>query len=812
MYFPNVHSRPKSSPLIILSIVAWMLLSLTPSVPQQHLTGPSPEPLQSAAVSPFGEFPLRFVPNEGQFDAAALFQAQSLSSTVVFTPEEIAFLLPEATTNPQSPATDDAERSAEQPQNQVLRLRFVDANLEPPIEAGALLPGRVNDIRGNDPARWYTHLPTYADIEYGQLYPGIDLRYQGTEGWLKGFFAVAPGADPTRIRWRYAGAEAVTLSSAAGDLLITLPDQSQVIERAPVAWQEIDGERIPVPVAYALASDGSVGFALGAYDASVPLAIDPTIVYETAFSGAHLDHGLDIAVDAEGNVYVVAFAYSGDHDVLVAKIAADGRLLYTTYLSGSDIDYGLGIVVDDAGGVYIAGWTDSSDFPTLSPLQDTLTGFRDAFVTKLSAQEGTLVFSTYLGGDYADQGNDIALNSAGEIYLVGATWSTDFPVVDPIQGELNGFPYAYSDAFVTKLSGDGSTILYSTYLGGSKDDEGRSIALDGSDRIYIAGETYSTDFPMQAPIQPANAGERDVFVARMASDGSALEYSTYLGGEDWDRVGRIAVDGVGSAHVTGSTQSVGFPTTPGAYQEEFVGEILGCEIPFAADRNCTDVFVSKLWPDGSDLAYSTYLGGIRDDEGRGMALDSNGAAHVVGYSFSPDFPPSGGTFGTIITSKLDATGSDLLYTLAIESASPNAGHGIAVDGADDTYITGAVNAPADVYVAKISDEPSADTLHVDSIVLRGRVRGRRYVVDALVVVRDRSDRAVGGAEVAVEFTVPPGRSRALSRTTDASGRAFFRARSRLGGQWEVCVTDIVKAGLSYDPSQNKETCDSIMYP
>jgi hypothetical protein len=258
----------------------------------------------------------------------------------------------------------------------------------------------------------------------------------------------------------------VTVMDASGDLVITLPSQAQVIEQAPVDWQEIGSRRVSVPVAYATDKDGSVGFALGSYDAAAPLTIDPTIVYETSFSSAHLDHGLDTAVDAAGNAYVVAYAYTSDHAVLVATLETDGTLAWSTYLNGSDIVYGGGITVDNAGTVYVVGRTDSEDYPLLNPLQDTLVGFRDTFLSKLSADDGTLLYSTLLGGNYTDQGEDLVLNSAGETVLIGSTRSDDFPVVDPIQGEHNGPLYAYADLFITRISADGQTILYSTYLGG----------------------------------------------------------------------------------------------------------------------------------------------------------------------------------------------------------------------------------------------------------------------------------------------------------------------------------------------------------
>ncbi|MHC4804586.1 MAG: SBBP repeat-containing protein, partial [Planctomycetota bacterium] len=248
----------------------------------------------------------------------------------------------------------------------------------------------------------------------------------------------------------------------------------------------------------------------------------PTLVYETTVTGFYLASGRQMTVDAQGNAYVAGRAIDAENDIVVVKLDADGDLLWTTHIRGNDQDYATGIVLDDANDLFVTGWTGSSDFPIVGGIQTTLTGFRDAFVMKLASQDGAIVYSTFLGGDYTDEGHGIALNGEGEIYLVGSTQSTDFPTVDPIQAEPIGNPYSYSDAFVTKLSADGSTILYSTYLGGAKDDRAIALALDADGNMFLAGNTDSIDFPTVNPIQSTYAGEQDVFVARLSADGSTI--------------------------------------------------------------------------------------------------------------------------------------------------------------------------------------------------------------------------------------------------------------------------------------------------
>jgi PKD repeat protein len=694
-----------TSPRLYLSPVLYLaVFSLIVALSVSPFLGHSPAAalgsLEGApsVASAFGRLPLAFVPNQGQTDTAASFEARGIGGTLSFAPQEIVLTLPGTQDAPIAEAINNSSQN--------LRLSFIDANPTLAVDAGRSLPGTANYYLGSDSAQWYTNLPTYADISYQQLYPGINLRYEGKDGSLKSTFTIAPGADPARIRWQYGGAAAVVVDYASGDLHITLPNQSQVVEQAPIAWQEINGRRVSVPVAYALAANGSVGFKLASYNPSAPLIIDPTIVYETTIDVGDFGRGVDIAIDAAGNAYVLGQVIDAENDVVIAKLSPDGSLLYTTYLRGSKVDFGGGIALDGSGGVYIAGGTDSADFPILNAMISEKNGVtRDAFITKLAAEDGSLLFSTYFGASRSDSINDITLNNAGEIYVVGQTESTDLPTVNPIQDGLNLNQCFCEDTFVTKLTPDAMTVLYSTYLGGSFEDYGQSIALDANDNIYITGRTQSDDFPTQAAIQPDRAGElqdEDLFVSKISADGSSLVYSTYLGGTKNETVRRIAADSAGNAFVAGYTRSADFPTTAGAYRDTYIGGSSNCLTGFGLPTSCNDMFVTRFVPDGSSLAYSTYLGGSHQDYATGIAINDTGEAYVVGYTTSTDFP--GITQTGIVVAKLNTNGSDLLYAVSIASAVPNAGHGIAVDNAGDVYITGAQNAPSNLYVAKISDD------------------------------------------------------------------------------------------------------------
>jgi hypothetical protein len=428
----------------------------------------------------------------------------------------------------------------------------------------------------------------------------------------------------------------------------------------------------------------------------------PPVIYEASIPGYTIPHARDVVVDATGAAYLIGSAYDdGVHlDVLVAKFDPAGSLLWTRYITSSDHNYATGLALDAANDVWVTGWTDSPDFPVVNPLDDTLTGFRDVFLMKLDTDDGAILYSTFLGGDYTDSAEGIALNAAGEIYLTGTTGSTDFPVTaDAYQPEPNFPLYFFTDAFVTKLSPTGDEILYSTYFGGLEDDQGRRIALDTAANIVIAGTTEAGDFPLVNALQ---AVPDDLFISKLSADGSTLLFSTYFGGEDWDRIGGMTLDDSDRLYLVGSTRSVAFPTTPGAYQENFVGAINGCEVPFGEDYNCEDLYVTKLATDGGGIVWSTYLGGTAVEEGRDIAVDGLGCVYVTGYTGSADFPPDGMDFGAeIIVCRLDATGSSLDYTYSVDSGSANRGNGIALDGHGDVYFTGTLGVPASIYLSKL---------------------------------------------------------------------------------------------------------------
>jgi hypothetical protein len=413
-----------------------------------------------------------------------------------------------------------------------------------------------------------------------------------------------------------------------------------------------------------------------------PLVYQPTTNDETTGTHKGVIDGKFVLTAAQQVRFQIA-AYDRSKPLVI-----DPTLAYSTYLGGRGDDEGFGIAVDAAGNAYVTGHTASTNFPTTpGAFQTTFGGgFGDAFVSKLNAAGSALLYSTYLGGSTDDLGSGIAIDASGDAYVTGHTDSSNFPTT---AGAFQTTSGGFTDAFVSKLNTVGSALLYSTYLGGSDGELGNSIAVDASGNAYVTGQTNSTNFPITAGAfqTTIGGGGLDAFVSKLNAAGSALLYSTYLGGRDVEGGNGIAVDASGNAYVTGGTLSSNFPVTPGAFQTT---------CPECNNHIVGDTFVSKLNPVGSALVYSTYLGGSGQDGDFGIAVDASGNAYVTGFTSSSDFPTTPGAFQTTLKgsqnaffSKLNASGSALLYSTYLGGSSGDIGDRIAVDASGNAYVTGA---------------------------------------------------------------------------------------------------------------------------
>jgi hypothetical protein len=375
-----------------------------------------------------------------------------------------------------------------------------------------------------------------------------------------------------------------------------------------------------------------------------------TLLYFTHLSNGSADEARAIAVDAAGNAYITGqtrdLSFPVRHalqsrcsldsageclgEVFVAKVDPQGSPVFATYLGGSGEDAGNAIALDRLGNICIAGSTTSRDFPLTRPAQQTAGGDKDAFVVKIAADGSHVVYATYLGGSGSDEARGIAVDGAGNAYVTGETESLDFPTRNPLQSRcvVNDRGGCSGEAFITKFSVDGSTVLYSTYLGGSGGDSGAAIAIDAAGNAYVAGLTASLDFPLARPLQPALAGKNNAFVAEISSDGSELAFSTYLGGSASDQASGIAIDPSGNLVVSGWTYSEDFP----------LADALQSACRSTASKCSVDAFVSVLDATQGKLRFSSYLGGSGADVSQAIAVDHQGAAYVGGWTDSKDFP------------------------------------------------------------------------------------------------------------------------------------------------------------------------------
>jgi hypothetical protein len=769
------------------------------------------------AAKTYGRLPLQFEANQGQTNSKVKFLSRGSNYTLFLTAAETVLALSKpangSVKNPAHLPAKFPEKSLPRlirKRTDALRMKLEGANADPEVMGQDELPGKSNYFIGNDASKWRTNISTYRKVRYRNVYEGVDLVYHGDKNQLEYDFVVAPNADPTKIRLSFKGALKLELD-AEGNLSIRTRGGS-ISQRRPTIYQEVNDTKHSIVGGYQLLGRNDVSFGLGDYDRSQPLVIDPVLVYSTYLGGGADENAAGIAVDANGNAYVSGSTNSVDfpatatfspttsfggvlQDAFVAKLNADGSaLVYAAYLGGSAEDDGARIAVDSAGNAYVTGSTKSVDFPTTPGAyqrvlnKGSTANFFDAFVTKLNATGSALIYSTYLGGLFDESGAGIALDSSGQAYVTGATISFNFPVTSGVvQGALDD----NVDAFVTKLTADGSSLVYSTFLGGGHGDAGTAIAVDSAGNAYVTGGTTSTDFPTVNAFQPifgggpggANENGGDAFVTKLNPNASAFIYSTYLGGNDSDFGNDIAVDPFGNVYVTGATVSTNFPTTPGAYDRT-------CGTDGKCNPTCVfifcgpeaDDFVTKLNASGA-LSYSTYLGGSASDVGQGIAVDSNGSAFVTGYTASDDFPTTpdalaiadNGFFNNnAFVTRLNPSGSALDYSTLIASSSDQlqlflrqpGGVGIALDPLGNIYCTGNVlsstfpttpgalrtTAPGqgDVFVLKIDLSQPTQIFRIS-----GRITA-----------------SVGGAPISGVLVTLSG-SRKATTTTDGSGNYFF---------------------------------------
>ena len=581
--------------------------------------------------------PLAFEVNQGQTDPQVRYMARGSGYSVFLTENDTVFAISSAKHSAMPPShskdTQPRRRTTEKIQSAAIDMRLVGSNRNPEIIAGNEIPGIVNYYVGSDPKNWRTGVKQYASVSYRDVYPGVNMVFHGAQRQLEFDFVVSPGADPKTIGLSFKGAQKLG-TDASGNLVLTSTAGDVVLHR-PVAYQEKDGQRDIVEAAFQVKNGNEVALNLGAYDRARELVIDPS-------------------------------------------------LSYATFLGGTLEDDAYAIAIDSSGDAYVTGQTMSTDFPTKSGAFSTNGGVFDAFISKIAADGSSLVYSTYIGGAGNDSGNAIAVDSSLNVYVAGGTASTNFPTQGPFQPAFGG---GAVDAFVLELASNGGSLVFSTYLGGSGDDVANGIAVDATG-VYVVGSTGSLNFPTHTPYQAGLNGTSNGFVTKLNTLGNALAYSTYLGGGSNDLATAVAVVS-GQAYVTGVTPNKTFPTTTGVVQPT-------C----GTDANCNggleDAFVTVFKSSGTQLAYSTFLGGENNDQGLAIAVDGSGDAYVTGLTQSSLHfplksalqPTFGGGLQDAFVTELNPTGTSLVYSTFLGGSADDAGSGIAVDGSNNAYVIG----------------------------------------------------------------------------------------------------------------------------
>ena len=621
----------------------------------------------------YGDIPLYFIPNQGQVDNEVKFYATSLQYTLWLTNDGLIF---------------------DRHKQDVSRLTFLNANPYPDVIALNAAEYKVNFFLGHDEPNWKTNVQTYRSVKYEELYGNVDMKVYGKEKHIEYDWIVKPGGAPSDIRFKYDDV-LDTCIDEEGNLEIKTK-VSEFLHTNPLGYQIIDDKQVQVDVKFARIEENVFGYSVGAYDKNHDLIIDPLIIVHSTFlGGSRIEGGADIAVDKNGAAYVTGITYSPDFpqkngllpiasgaiNSFVTKIdTQEAKLVYSTYIGGSQSDFSKGIAVDKDGAAYLVGHSMSTDFPLKNSLSQNLAGGYDVFVVKIAVDGSSLVYSTLIGGSDWENGNDIAVDNKGAAYITGNTRSFDFPTKNPIFGSNSG----KVDAFVTKINPEGSSLAFSTYIGGSFSDYGNSIAIDKKSASYITGRTKSTDFPVKRAIYSQRIGGKDAFVTKINPKGRKLIYSTYLGGSSQDYGTGIAVNKKREAYITGCTQSDDFPTANALFETNAGGQ---------------DIFVSQLNRKGNAFKYSTFLGGSVWDVANAIALDKKGAIYLTGYTHSQDYPlwdPLSGMTSIRnrnIVTKFKPRGDALEFSTFLGGSSDDVGHGIAVDSDGNAYVTGHTTSP-----------------------------------------------------------------------------------------------------------------------
>jgi beta-propeller repeat-containing protein/centrosomal CEP192-like protein/ASPM-SPD-2-Hydin domain-containing protein len=672
------------------------------------------------ATANYGKLPLTFEANQGQTGAKVKFLSRGQGYTAFLTAGGISLSLRPNQPVPVQPAGNVAVSKQSRPLNTTLQCKLLGAAQNPAVIGENQQPGVVNYFIGKDPTKWLTNVPTYARVRYKNVYPGIDLVYYGNHQQLEYDFAVSPGANPNQIQFEITGANQIDLDDEGNLVLQTISGELRF--QSPVIYQESSGQRVPVSGTYVVNDPTHISFQIAQYDLNKPLVIDPVLLYGTYLGAAGGEQASGIAVDSTGSVYIAGYTDSADfslttfgspaassNHVFVAKLDPTGStFVYADYLGGNGDDYGIGLALDSSNNVYVTGSTTSTNYPTVNPpYQSAALGPYTGFLSKISADGSSLVYSTYLGGSGFDEPASVAVDTLGDAYVAGTTTSQDFPVANAYQpAALANQGGAYGNyGFLTKFSADGSSLNFSTYFAGNTNVANcgsscyptpysaiSAVTVDANGNAYVAGTTNTSNFPYtsgayltsNSPVADATIG----FVSKFASAGMPLDYSTYFYGSSGNPVGigAITVDGSGSAYITGTVSSdTTFPTTSTSI----------CN-PSVSGVGCSYAFVSKFDPAAATLLYSTFLGLSNYASPQSIALDSSNDAYVVANTSSAAFGTNNAIEGyssgdDILLVEIDASATTELFATYLGGSGNDFASAMTLDASGNVYVVGSTS-------------------------------------------------------------------------------------------------------------------------
>lgn len=700
----NSLSLPRLSVKMILILLVSLFGVSIRQVQVLAASAPAANVLAPKAAINYGAIPLAFEPNQGQAGSGVRYVSHARGVSIFLRDHETTLVASPSTSNWTAPA--------------VIGLTYPGSAVTVRSRALTRQEGISNYLVGPDAAKWHVGIPTFAQVKYSNLYPGVDLVYYGNGQYLEQDFRVAAHANYRTIRIRLEGIAGLETDSHSG-MLRASTEHGDFVLSAPTMYQVSGGRRVIIPGGYVISAKNEIQFRVGPYDHNLPLVIDPVLNYSTYVAGSSSDVPAAIAVDAKGSAYITGYTFSSDFpvknpeqgtcsnfcgapEVFVTKLNPAGSgLIYSTFVGGSNSDQGSAIAVDSKGNAVVAGMTSSFDFPLKNATTVVLGTYGNhGFAFSLTPAGSALNFSTYLGGINNDASTGVAVDATGKVYVAGYTGSPNFPVTPGHQ--IGPPPGNYSnDIFVAQFSRTGK-LGYSTMIGGDPNSypgtfgQGSiSVRVDTTQEPILGGPAFAglpTTMGSFQPDYPASGtGGSSGFIAKLNSTGTALLSATYLGGSSYDAISQIDLDATGNVYATGTAQSVDFPVTSGAFQTTHTqpGPVS---------------FVTKMNPDLSGLAYSSYFGGTQSYYGQGItataiAVDANGKAIITGYTNQTDLPllspvqsqPPQNIYGNASAAFLtvfNAAGSNVEFSSYFSGSTGTTAQGVAVDPTGSPYLTG----------------------------------------------------------------------------------------------------------------------------